>query len=361
MKSTIRIIQAILTLLLFLATNNLFAQDTGKTISKIITLQYISPNDLIEADIVKAETINTNSGAVAVKINSSTNEILLFGNESAIQMASSMIEFLDIAPKQIVVEVKIIEVDNQKLQNTGIDWQQILSSTSIPFQYSYYRMYQNSTSTDKSTQDGSSSTNYQSSAEGLTKYNNTNFGISNSMRISDILHILESSDGAKILNTSKIVTVNNKKGTILDGSRILYVDKYASYSNLFQTQELKTGLFLSVTPTLGSSGYVKMNVEAKLTNLNNVNNDLRPIEVGQMLENIVVVKAGESIMLGGLKKTSTQKVESSIPVLGSILPFLFSSTKNVEVTNDVLLVLTPSVIDLSKINIPDLLNEKEKK
>ena len=80
-----------------------------------------------------------------------------------------------------------------------------------------------------------------------------------------------------------------------------------------------------------------------------------------MLENIVVVKEGESIMLGGLKKTTTQKVENSVPILGSILPFLFSTEKSVEVTNDVLLILTPTVVDLTKMETPDLMNDKTNK
>jgi type II secretory pathway component GspD/PulD (secretin) len=355
---------ALIVLYVFTA-GSLIAQDLAKTTSKKITLQYISSTDLIDANIAKADTVSTVNGNVAIKINSSTNEILLLGSESAIQIASSMIEFLDVPPRQIIVEVKIIEIDNQKIKQAGIDWQQILSKTSIPFQYRYNRTKSSSTSEDNSLQSNTGSSPYnsnaQSSSDRISNSNATDFGISNSMRISDFLNILEGSDGAKILNVPKIVTINNKKGTILDGSRIIYIDKYASYSNLFQTQEMKTGLFLSVTPTIGSSGFVKMNVEAKLTNLSSTGNDLRPTEVGQMLENIVVVKEGESIMLGGLKKTSTQKVESSVPILGSILPFLFSSTKNVEVTNDVLLILTPTVVNLTKMDIPDLLNEKTNK
>jgi type II secretory pathway component GspD/PulD (secretin) len=361
MQSAHSIFRITLILLYIFTAGSLIAQESTKTTSKKITLQYISPTDLIDADIVKADSINTTTGAVTMKVNSSTNEILLLGNESAIQNASSMIEFLDVPPKQIVVEVKIIEVDNQKIKQTGIDWQQILASTSIPFQYNYNRTKSNNTSEDNLFQSSQPVSNSQSSSNMLNNSNSTSFGISNSMRIGDFLHILENSDAAKVLNIPKIVTINNKKGTILDGSRILYVDKYASYSNLFQTQELKTGLFLSVTPSLGASGYVKMNVEAKLTTLNNVQNDLRPIEVGQMLENIVVVKQGESIILGGLKKTTTQKVETSVPILGSILPFLFSSQKSVEVTNDVLLILTPTVVDLTKMEIPDLMNEKTNK
>ncbi len=346
-------IQVIIMLFCIFATSSLIAQELSKTVSKKITLQYISPTDLIDADIIKEEKIITYAGDVSIKVNASTNEILLFGSESALQNASTMIEFLDVPPRQIVVEVKIIEVDNQKIKNAGIDWQQILASTNIPFNYSYNRQYSNSVANN-----GSASFSQTASSDQTNKGNITNFGIANNMKIGDFLNILEGSDVAKVLSIPKIVTINNKKGTILDGSRILYVDKYASYSNLFQTQELKTGLFLSVTPSLGSSGYLKMSVEAKLTTLNNVNNDLRPIEVGQMLENIVVVKQGESIILGGLKKTSTEKIESSVPVLGSILPFLFSTTKDIEVTNDVLIILTPTVVDLTKMAIPDSTNGK---
>ena len=365
MKSLRSLLQIAVSTLYIVTACAAFAQDSSKIISKTVTLQFISPADLVDANIVRSESIATDAGVVTVKTNSSANEVLLFGNQTALEQASRMIEFLDVLPKQIVVEVRIIEVDNQKLRQTGIDWQQILSRTSIPFQYIYNRNKDNFTTDNNATQGNTGvppNANYShSSTDNSDKSGRTTFGLANSMTIGDFLNLLESSGGTKVLNTPKIVTINNRKGTILDGSRILYVDKYASYSNLFQTQELKTGLFLSVTPTLGSSGYIKMNVEAKLTNLNNVNNDLRPIEVGQMVENVVVVKAGESIILGGLKKTSTQKVENSVPILGSILPFIFSSTKNVEVTNDVLLVLTPTVVDLAKMEIPDLLNEKVNK
>lgn len=333
--------------------------------NKKVTLQYISPSDLTDADILKDQLIQTAAGPVSVKVNASTNEILLIGNDAALQLASAMIVFLDVPPKQIIVEVKIIEVDNNKIQKAGIDWQHILSNTSIPFQYNFTKHIQDNSNSERSTQITNSSIPYtvysQNTSDRNTAQSGALLSLNNSMRISDFLNILVGSDGAKVLNIPKIVTVNNKKGTILDGSRILYIDKYASYSNLFQTQELKTGLFLSVTPTIGSSGYIKMNVEAKLTRLSMSGNELRPVEIGQMLENIVVVKEGESIMLGGLKKTSTITIDNSIPILGSILPFLFSSTKNIEETNDVLLIITPTVINLSKMDIPDILKEKEKK
>lgn len=354
---------------------SLLAQDLGKSTNKKILLKYVSPIDLFTSDIIKSDKVGsqkilTDFGEVTAKINSSTNEILLFGNENSIENAAKMVEFIDVAPRQIVIEVKIIEIDNQKIKETGINWQTILNNTSVPFRYDYTKdnsksnIYQIDRSSQFNSQSDYNNVNREtwsgsdrdmSTIGNTNKYvNSTDFGINSNMKIGDFLKVLENSDGAKVLNTPKIVTINNKKGTILDGSRMIYVDKYASYSNLFETQELKTGLFLSVTPSLGASGYIKMDVEAKLTNLSTNGYDSRPIEIGQMLENTVVVKEGESIILGGLKRSTVEKIDNSVPILGSILPFLFSSEKSIDITKDVLLVLTPTVIDLQKMEIPEL-------
>lgn len=354
---------------------SLQAQDLGISTNKKILLKYVSPIDLFTSDIIKSDKVGsqkilTDFGEVTAKINSSTNEILLFGNENSIENAAKMVEFIDVAPRQIVIEVKIIEIDNQKIKETGINWQTILNNTSVPFRYDYTKdnsksnIFQIDRTSQFNSQSDYNNVNREtwsgsdrdlSTIANNNKYmNSTDFGINSNMKIGDFLKVLENSDGAKVLNTPKIVTINNKKGTILDGSRMIYVDKYASYSNLFETQELKTGLFLSVTPSLGASGYIKMDVEAKLTNLSTNGYDSRPIEIGQMLENTVVVKEGESIILGGLKRSTVEKIDNSVPILGSILPFLFSSEKSIDITKDVLLVLTPTVIDLQKMEIPEL-------
>ena len=66
-----------------------------------------------------------------------------------------------------------------------------------------------------------------------------------------------------------------------------------------------------------------------------------------MLENTVIVRDGESILLGGLSRSVEEKHRKRFPVLGHVLPFLFSR----EVTNhdqiESFIVLTPRVVDLA--------------
>ena len=85
--------------------------------------------------------------------------------------------------------------------------------------------------------------------------------------------------------------------------------KLSSFTNIYETEELASGLMLSVTPSLGKSGYLKLKVKAKLAFLaeSGLDSDM-PVESGQSLENMVIMKDGESLVPGGFKRTETYKV-----------------------------------------------------
>lgn len=48
-----------------------------------------------------------------------------------------------------------------------------------------------------------------------------------------------------------------------------------------------------------------------------------PSETGQMLENTVIVREGQPFLLGGLQRRETFQQTRKVPILGTILPFLF--------------------------------------
>jgi type II secretory pathway component GspD/PulD (secretin) len=171
--------------------------------------------------------------------------------------------------------------------------------------------------------------------------------------VGDLLKIIQEAGIGKIISVPQIVTINNKEGTILDGDRITYVTRYSSYANIFETQEMTAGLYLSVIPSLGESGYLKLIVNAKVTSLGEAISG-SPSETGQIIENTVIVKDGAEFLLGGFKKTEKSKFKRKVPILGTILPFLFSRTIEMETVKDFLIVLKPTVIDLKSPDIPKL-------
>jgi len=109
---------------------------------------------------------------------------------------------------------------------------------------------------------------------------------------------------------------------------------------------MDAGLTLSVLPSLGESGYITMEINAELTSLTTSSQlEGSPIKDGQMVENTVIVKDGQSVLLGGLSRSVEQKSQKRFPILAHIPPFLFS--RHITTASEVqsFIVLTPRVID----------------
>lgn len=316
------------------------AQTQNPFHSEYISLNYISPSELIEAlAITRGETgcyqVFSDSGSVQLYLNQATNQILLSGDKNHIEKLIEFIKIFDVPPRQIVIEARIVEIDNQKSREIGLDWQTLLDQYTFPRIDVNWDLNKEKRNNDR----------YSTDRKSIRTSSSSN------LRIGDFLKLVQESGAGKILNVPHIVTTNNKTGTIFDGQKIKYVAQLSSYGNIYETQELSAGLMLSVTPSLGQSGILKLDVNAKLTTLI----DPRiPTESGQILENTVIVKDGESIVLGGFKRTEKFKVKRRTPIIGYILPFLFSRDIYVESTRDVLIILSPKIIDLNIPEVPEI-------
>ena len=338
----------ILMLLLLSSVESVFPQEQSK-VTEIVPLEYITPAELIAALQLDQSTsagyqLLVNESVVSLRLNPSNNELLIFGDPNDIIEAKKVIGFLDVPPRQIVIEVKIVEVESQKMDQIGIDWQLFLDRSRFNLNISH-----DSRTEDQEVDNSRTTNEYQNVTR--TSSDKTIQVQSGNLAIGDFIKLVQDSEAGKVINVPKIVTTNNKTGKILDGAKITYVSRYSSYSNIYETREITTGLSLAVTPSLGESGFLKLDVNAKMTTLGAIIAD-SPSETGQILENTVIVKNNEPFLLGGFKKTETIKMKRKVPLLGAILPYLFSKTENVEVTKDVLIILTPEVIDLNGATIP---------
>ncbi len=304
----------------------------------VVLLKFISPDELIDnlqqqKQLGNDYMFQTKQGNVKFLVNKSTNQILLTGDSSAVLEAKNIIDFLDVAPRQIVIEAKIVELNNKRMAELGFDWQKFLDNTRIfaqpMIEVFHYKEESNGISTERK------STVFSSVA-----------GITNNITVGDLLKIIQESGIGKITNIPKITTINNRTGILLDGSRITYVARYSSYANIYETSELTAGLYLEVTPSLGDNDYLRLDVTAKLTTLGEVIGG-SPSELGQQVKNTVIIKNGQEFLLGSFKKLEKIKTKRKVPILGTILPFLFSRTLETESHKDFLVILKPQIIDLN--------------
>jgi type II secretory pathway component GspD/PulD (secretin) len=197
---------------------------------------------------------------------------------------------------------------------------------------------------------------------------NQNFGMLNDARetarglvqqstrlsLANALHLLESKGAATTRDMPRVITLNNRPASILDGQRVTFATRANGYASIYVADTMDAGLRLEVTPSLVESGQLRLKLVAELTELAPVNDLVRPVQYaalagspikrGQIVENTIVARDGQVIVLGGFTRTVESHTRQKFPILGSILPFLFSRDIVRQSHHESL--ITPRVVDL---------------
>lgn len=326
------------------------ADSTWRT--QVISPHYLSPADLasaLGAREVNGRTVvawgeGESHHEVVLRRNDAANRLVLDGTRDDVDLLASQVEAFDVPPRQIALEARIIEVDTDAARDLGIDWSNVSTNLSADFT----RQVTGRASSVSSTLNGSpnSSADQLSHDRSMLDSERASAGLTNQ------LHLLEEKGAATYRDTPRILTLNNRKATILDGERTTYVTRYAAYTNLFETETMDSGLRLEVTPSLGESGYLRLDLRAELTSLSGSLSG-SPVKTGQIVENTVMAKDGETVVLGGFTRTTDEHSRRRFPVLGSVLPFLFSREIVKQRHHESLIVITPHVVDLAAGPNPD--------
>jgi type II secretory pathway component GspD/PulD (secretin) len=108
-----------------------------------------------------------------------------------------------------------------------------------------------------------------------------------------------------------------------------------------------------VTPSMGDKGFITLDIQAKYTYISGTSSG-SPVEKGQILKSRVIVKNEEPFLMGSFKKVGSQTIKRKIPILGTVLPYLFSKKIEIEIEKNILVILTPYVIDLEGSEVPNI-------
>ncbi|MBF0505817.1 MAG: type IV pilus secretin PilQ [Nitrospirae bacterium] len=156
---------------------------------------------------------------------------------------------------------------------------------------------------------------------------------------------LESNGTGKIISNPKIMTVDNEKAVIKQGQRIPYstVSQFGT-----QVQFIDASLDLIVTPQVGPDKSILLNIEAhnNQPNFSQTSQGLPTINTNEATTQ-VLIRDGETVVIGGVLKTNDQESEDSIPGISRIpiLGALFRHTARTLSTSEQLIFITPRVIE----------------
>ncbi len=273
----------------------------------------------------------------------SQNAIVVRGTPDELLLVQKLINDLDKARAEVVVDIAVMEVSKNWQRTLGLAWP---SSVGVALQPP------SSTSTTSTTTSTSTTapTLYQ-----LAHLKASNFAVTVG---SATANLLLSDSNTKILQNPRIRATDQQKATFKVGSKIpVATGSYQSgaatslVSSLVNTQfqYQDVGVNIEMTPTVHFDHDVTLKIKIEVTSHTSdvtISGVTEPILSQRVLDQVIRLREGEATVLGGIQDKQDQISWSGIPGLSSIpgLKYLFGS-KDHNITDDELVILVvPHVV-----------------
>jgi type IV pilus assembly protein PilQ len=149
----------------------------------------------------------------------------------------------------------------------------------------------------------------------------------------------------KLLSKPKVITQNNEKATVKQGTKIPI---QTTINNTISVQYIDAVLKLEVTPQITAEGTVFMDVLVENTQIDNGIPRVQGIPAldTQSAETKVLVADGGTVVIGGIIVTQQQTSVTQVPILGSlpVIGYLFKERSVTINSSELLFFLTPRII-----------------
>lgn len=273
------------------------------------------------------------TGDVTIVPDPGTNSLLIRASQEDFELIQAAVREVDVRPLQVLIEVVIAEVRKDRSFSFGVD-------ASLPT--SRVRGTTNTT------------VNAQTTGIGLGDF---------ALRIMDIggvdldvtLRAAASRGDVSILSRPIVLAANNEVAEILVGSQrpFVQVQRALPTDNAARDQVVQykdVGTNLSVRPTISEDGYVMLEVMQEVNAATNEVAFDAPVISTRTVRTQLLVRDGQTIVLGGLADRQREKTQGGVPILSSIplLGGLFGRASRRATETELFLFVTPRVIRSDK-------------
>ncbi len=308
-------------------------------ITRLVSVNYVSPAGLI----AKVKSVLSSQGNVSY--DKSLHALLVTDIPSRVTRAVRLVKMLDKRTPEVEIIAKMVEVSKNYSNQLGINWNgSYLGTAPISSNAAVTPNYLSGSSLGTSgfpAGPGLSPTlTTQASAGTFT------VGILNSYAsINATLEALEGLSKAKSIASPKVVVLNNQTATIEKG-QTLYLPGVAGVGATAAPQAITAQISLQITPHIMANGNVKLVI-------NSSNNTVAPPVSGaqatldtESANSTVIIKNGETVVIGGVYQKSKTVINNGIPGLMSIplLGWLFKDRSISYSKDELMIFITPKII-----------------
>lgn len=286
----------------------------------------------------------------------SQGAIVVRGTPDQVALAQRLVENLDQAKPEVIVDVAIMQVSRDKMRNLGISpptsatvtLQNNLTTTTAP-------TTTNGTTTTPGTTSSTSGTPNQVNFNRIGNLNATDFTVSIP---SASLTALLSDSTVKLIQNPQIRSVDGQKASLKIGERVPVATGSfqpgiggVGINPLVNTQfqYLDVGVNVDITPKVHDDGEITLKTSmdiSSVTGTSNIGGISQPVIGRRTIEHEIRLKDGEASLLGGMLEDQETKSLSGIPGLAKIpiLHYLFAQTNTEHSENEIVFVLVPHIV-----------------
>lgn len=365
-------------------TTQLIAVNYASAASLVPTLTNLLAKDCTPGGVPEAQGQNTRTSCYsrgAVAADTATNTLLITETPSRMADLLAYVKNLDVRTPQVAIKAKIIFVNRTNIEELGLSYD--LGTGSDQFFSQLVPRIDPATTKPVDTNGdgvpdafgGGSPINGDRILLGgnaLAAIANANARVVNpalklvfsaalgKFQLTSFLDALQEVQLADLQAEPSIVTLDNRKAEILVGQeipiRVLDLSTQGQQGGGAQGQinvpratvQLKeVGIILSVTPHITNNRQILLKLHAENSDAQLASSDVGFIFGKQRADNQLLVGDGETAVIGGLTVTQVTSSKSGIPLLVDlpIIGRLFGVTRTSEQKRDLLILVTPHIID----------------
>ncbi|MDD2716445.1 MAG: secretin N-terminal domain-containing protein [Candidatus Wallbacteria bacterium] len=306
--------------------------------TEIYNVRYAKAVDIVS--ILQSDVFKKHDEYSKLQISSDarTNSLIISGKPADILSLKKYIKRLDARNRQVVITAKIIEVTLDDKHSEGVNWTKL-----VPKNNTNKALDQENTM--KTLLFPEASNNFTFSFK---------FGTLDNEQFTSLLNALKTISNIKVVSNPTITTLDNVESKILIGEKIPFEETTTTSTGTTSKVTFKdVGITLTVTPTISSDNYVTLKVHPEISQQNGVVQSTgEPIIGTTEADTQVLVRNGDTMVIGGLVKETKSHVENKLPLLGDIpgIGRLFTFNSMTKNRVETIIFITPTIMDYEEGN-----------
>ena len=261
-----------------------------------------------------------------ITVPANSNQLMISGNPYTIRLAKQLIDQLDVAPPQVVLDTEILEVDENAAKNLGLTFNTPALTTTYseipptppPGQFNSPPLlgFQPVTRTPLSAQ--------------------------------FTLNFLIQNGEARVLADPRITTISGHTASIRAGDTSYILTQTGGGAGTVATQQLQpfqTGVTLDITPVVNAGNSISVTLHPSVSSLAGTAFNLPEIATRDT-ETTVTLLDDQTLVIGGLIQDTYSRTDTKTPILGDI-PLIGKLFHGINVThnkNELVIVVTPHIV-----------------